>query len=101
MTQANYTIQLNARINTSTSIALGQFAVPEIGTGLWLPATTANRGTRRSSMIALNAASATNPGFVGQGVGDVSSAVTGLAAGAASWVRVSATGYAEDRKSVV
>jgi hypothetical protein len=95
MSQSNYTIKLNARINTSTVMAIGQFAVPEVGTGLWLPATTANRGTRRSSMIALNAASSANPGFVGQGVGDVPREVSGLAAGTASWVRVSSTGYAE------
>jgi hypothetical protein len=95
MTQANYTINLNARIGASGTLAVGQFAVPELGTGLFLPATAANRGTRRSSMISISAASVGNTGFIGQSIGDVDPSVTGLAAGAASWVRVSTTGYAE------
>jgi len=93
MAEPNYTISLNARLSGATSIAVGQFAVKSGST--YLPATTANRGTKRSSMIALSAASSLSQSFIGQGAGDVPASVTGLAAGSASWVRVSATGYAE------
>ena len=96
MAQPNYTINLNSTLQAGASVGAGQFAVTGSG-GTYLPATAANRaGGKRSSFMALGA---TNPSlganFAAQSHGDVDAAVSGLAAGTASWVRVSATGYAE------
>lgn len=93
MPEPAYTINLNASLAPSSSIGVGQFAV--LSSGTYLPATAANRGTKRSSGIAISAASALGPSFVLQAFGEVAADISGLAAGTASWVRVSATGTAE------
>ena len=64
--------------------------------GYFVKATTANRGVRRSTAVALSAYGGGKVGSVSiQQGGFVPAAITGLAAGASSWVRTSTTGRME------
>lgn len=77
-----------------SSIVVGQ-AVCEDATGKYVPATTAARAAAGGivSGVALTTASTALPGFIFIDNGEVPASVTGLGAGVASPVTVSATGY--------
>lgn len=97
MTAPAVTVNLSATLSSNAGVvAIGNVLVP--GTGGYVIATTANRAAGgRAHGIALTAwSSNVTPGAVQlQHVGVVDAAVTGLGAGALSWVRVSATGTLE------
>lgn len=95
MTQPAYAISLTPRLNAAGgAVALGDVLVQQ-SDGTMKVSTTANRGTRRSSGISLGVAAGGLSALQMQSVGDVSPTVSGLGAGSASWVRVSATGRLE------
>lgn len=90
----NYSATVAASV---TSGLKGQILIPSTlpqDAGRFVVATTANRGTRRSTCIALENFGAMSTVRVQQ-VGEIPADVSGLATGAASWVRVSSTGYLE------
>lgn len=92
------TINESALLNgTSTTCAVGDVLIDDATTGLYVKATTANRGTRRSHGVALTAwAQSGVQGSVRiQTGGLIAAATTGLGAGTVSWVRVSATATLE------
>lgn len=92
------TINESALLNgTSTTCAVGDVLIDDATTGLYVKATTANRGTRRSHGVALTAwAQSGVQGSVRiQTGGLIDAAITGLGAGIVSWVRVSATATLE------
>jgi hypothetical protein len=72
----------------------GDVLVQSATTGVFVPATTANRGTRRSTGVALQAY-ANNSAVEIQQFGQIDPVTANLGAGTASWVRVSATGGLE------
>ena len=90
-------VNLSAPLHASSgTIAIGDVLIPDATTGEYVLATTANRTTRRSHGVALTAWSASTQGAVLlQATGVISASVSGLAAGAISWVRVSALGRLE------
>lgn len=90
-----YAISFQAVLSgTATAGSAGDVLLPSTADGLYVRATAANRGTRRSTGIALSS-------YVAAGVvdiqqeGEVSAALSGLGAGTATYVRVSATGSLE------
>lgn len=90
----NYSATIAASV---TSGLKGQVLIPSTlpqDAGRFVVATTANRGSRRSTCIALENFGAMSTVRVQQ-VGEIPADVSGLATGTASWVRVSSTGYLE------
>lgn len=90
-----YAISFQAVLSgTATAGSAGDVLLPSTADGLYVRATAANRGTRRSTGIALSS-------YVAAGVvdiqqeGEVSATLSGLGAGTATYVRVSATGSLE------
>lgn len=76
------------------TVLAGQCLVPD-ASGLYVVATTANRALYgRSDGIAMTAGDVANPCALIE-AGPVENALTGLGAGLASWVRVSATGICQ------
>ncbi len=95
MSQPAYTISLTPRLSaTSGPVAVGDVLVLQ-SDGAMKVSTTANRGTRRSSGVALGVAAGGMSSLQMQSVGDLDPSVSGLGAGSASWIRVSATGRLE------
>jgi hypothetical protein len=93
---AQYDIVWNATLSATTStVAAGTCLVYDTTTDTYLAATTANRGTKRSAGICLTAGDSSNRAVVMQVAGLISASISGLAAGSASWVRVSSTGVLE------
>lgn len=95
MPTSNYSINHNAVLQgVATTVSVGQ-ALLKSSTG-YVVATSANRTTysRRADGIALTASSSGGAVQIAH-EGLVDSSVTGLGAGTASWVRVSATGTLE------
>jgi len=98
MTTPNYSIVFSAQLVGTTVVSVGQVLIPSASVaGQYVVSTSANRGTRRSEGIALTDwSSATSPGSVQmQQSGTIEAAISGLAAGSASWVRCSTTGVIE------
>jgi hypothetical protein len=95
MSSPNFSILFSAKVDGAASAgSAGDVLIPDSTSGEYVKATTANRGTRRSTGIAL--ASYIADGTVEiQQMGQVSSTISGLGAGTASWVRVSSTGTLE------
>lgn len=94
MPTPSYSIVFSAQLaSTADSVAVGT-AVIRSGTS-YVVATSANRGSAKSEGIALTAADSNTPGFEILSVGTVDATTAGLAAGSASWVRVSSTGTLE------
>lgn len=95
MSSPSYAIVFSARTSgAGASGAAGDVLIPDTGTGLYVLATTAARGTRRAHGVALHAYSASGSVEIQQ-CGTVDATVTGLGAGSASWVRVSTGGSLE------
>ena len=97
---SNYSIVWDAILSaTSGTVIVGDVLVKEESgsalTGYFVKSTTANRGTRRSTGIAVTPGDVTNPAVNIQVDGEVPASVTGLGAGLASWVRVSSAGRCE------
>lgn len=95
MSSPSYSILYSAKIASSgNGGAAGTALLPDASTGLYVVATSAARGTRRTTGIALTP-------FVPNGVveiqqlGRLDASVAGIGAGSASWVRVSSTGTLE------
>lgn len=95
MTSPLYSIVFSAVLDaTSATVALGQVVIQVTGGSTYVVATSANRGTRRATGIALRAGNAGESIDIQQ-VGQLDAATAGLGAGAASWLRVSTTGVLE------
>lgn len=96
MTAPDITVNLSATLSgTAGPIAIGDVVVPSpLG---YVKATDVNRTAGgRAHGVSLSAWASTTPGSVRvQNVGVVDAAITGLGAGAASWVRVSTAGRLE------
>jgi hypothetical protein len=95
MTAPSYSISFSVVLSGSAGTgSAGDVLIKNASDGLYVKATTANRGTRRSTGIALRS-------YVANGVvdiqqdGEVSAAVSGLGAGLAGHVRTSTTGTLE------
>jgi hypothetical protein len=95
MAGPDFSIVFSAPVSgTSDTGSAGSVVLPSSTDGQYVIATSANRGTRRATGVALDT-------FVAKGVvkfqqfGQIDPAVTGLGTGAASWVRCSATGLLE------
>lgn len=93
---ARYSVNWSAQLaSTSGSVPIGSCLVDD-GTGAHLVATTANRTSYgRCVGIAASAGDITSPVVEMVETGIVPATITGLAAGAVSWVRVSTTGALE------
>jgi hypothetical protein len=92
---ATYSVNWSAVLSTTaTDVAVGDVLVRYNGTPTYVVATTANRGTLRSTGVAATAGSA---GGVVQLIeaGTIEPALSGLAASTQSWVRVSSSGRLE------
>lgn len=91
------TFNLSATVSAASGpIAIGDVVVPIAG--VYYKATATNRATAgvRAQGVAVTAWSSPSVGAVSvQNVGFIDAAATGLAAGTASWVRVSAAGVLE------
>lgn len=96
MSSPQYSILFSAPVSGTgpSSGSVGDVLLPDSATGLYVKATTANRGTRRSTGMALSPYTAGGVVDVQQ-FGQVDSTTAGLGAGTASWVRVSTTGVLE------
>ncbi len=95
MSSPQYSVVFSAPVSgTVTAGSVADVLIPDATSGLYVKATTANRGSRRSTGIALSAYAANGVTDIQQ-YGQVDSATAGLGAGSASWVRVSATGTLE------
>lgn len=95
MTTPNYTIALVANpVGGTNGITAGNVLVYDPVSTSYVLATSANRGTKKSSGVAIGSASV-NGAVLMQSVGDIPPAITGLGAGGASWVRVSSAGILE------
>ena len=95
MSSPSYSILYSAKIASSgNGGAAGTALLPDASTGLYVVATSAARGTRRTTGIALTP-------FVPNGVveiqqlGRLDASIAGIGPGTASWVRVSSTGTLE------
>lgn len=95
MTSPAYSISFSVvQSGTASTGSAGDVLLPSADDGLYVLATAANRGTRRSTGIALSS-------YIAGGVveiqqeGEVSATISGLGAGAATYVRVSAAGALE------
>jgi len=86
----------SAPVASATAVVIGDALVPNAQRTSYLVATTANRGTARSEGVALEASLSGIASAVEiQQSGTVDALITGLGAGAATWVRVSALGRLE------
>ncbi len=95
MSSPQYSVVFSAPVaGTVTAGNVGDVLIPDVASGLYIKATTANRGTRRSTGIALSAYTTGGVTDIQQ-FGQVDTVTAGLGTGAASWVRVSATGSLE------
>lgn len=95
MSSPQYSVVFSAPVaGTVTAGSVGDVLIPDATSGLYVKATTANRGTRRSTGIALSAYATGGVTDIQQ-YGQVDAVTAGLGAGIASWVRVSATGTLE------
>lgn len=95
MATPNYTISLVASpVGGTAGITPGLCLVYDSTTGTYLTATTANRGTKRASGVAIGSASV-NGAVLMQTCGDIPPSISGLGAGAAGPVRVSSAGLLE------
>jgi hypothetical protein len=98
MSRPDYSILYSAPVAPSVTSGLkGQAVIPSDDPndrGRYVVATAANRGTRRSTGVALANFAASGAVNIQQS-GELDAATSGLAAGAVSWVRVSSTGYLE------
>lgn len=95
MSSPQYSVVFSAPVaGTVTAGSVGDVLIPDATSGLYVKATTANRGTRRSTGIALSAYATGGVTDIQQ-YGQVDTVTAGLGAGSASWVRVSATGSLE------
>lgn len=94
---AQYDIVWSAKLSASTgTIAVGTALVFSSSSDHHLAATTANRASYgRSVGVALTAGDSSNLSVQMQVSGTIPATVSGLAAGSASWVRVSTTGTLE------
>jgi hypothetical protein len=92
-----YSILFSATLQQAEECEVGDLLIPDAADDdAYVVATIAERGSRRCHGIALTAWGGTGAGAVQlQQTGHVSAAVTGLAAGSASWVRCSALGRLE------
>ncbi len=98
MTTPAYSIVYSATVSGTTgAVNVGSVMIPSASSPTtYVVATTANRGTRRSEGVALTAYGASGTGAVEiQQSGTIDATTSGLAAGAASWVRCSTTGTIE------
>lgn len=92
---ATYSVIWSAVMTAASgNVAVGT-CVLDNGSGQYVVATTANRGTKRVGGITRTAASASVTSVEVQTYGPVPASVTGLAAGTAGPVRVSSTGALE------
>ena len=95
MGSPQYSIVFSAPVaGTATAGSVGDVLIPDATSGLYVKATTARRGPRRSTGIALSAYATGGVTDIQQ-VGQVDAVTAGLGTGAASWVRVSAAGTLE------
>ena len=95
MGSPQYSIVFSAPVaGTATAGSVGDVLIPDATSGLYVKATTANRGTRRSTGLALSAYATGGVTDIQQ-VGQVDAVTAGLGTGAASWVRVSTAGTLE------
>lgn len=95
MTSPAYSIAFSAQVSGAASTgSAGDVLIPDATTGLYVKATSANRGTRRSTGVALTAYSPNQTVEIQQ-TGQLDATTAGLGAGAASWIRVSSTGVLE------
>ncbi len=95
MTSPNFAIVFSAVTSGTTgSGSAGDVLIPSATSGLYVKATSGERGTRRSTGIALGAY-ANGSDVEIQQFGQVDATTAGLGAGTASWVRVSAAGVLE------
>lgn len=97
MTTPNYAVIFSAQLVGSTTVTKGQVLIPSASDpSVYVVATTANRGTRRSEGIATTSFSGIRNGSVQlQQAGTIDATLSGLAAGSQTWVRCSATGTIE------
>lgn len=95
MTSPQYTVLFSCPVSgTAATGSVADVLLPDATTGLYVKATTANRGTRRSTGLALTSYAANGAVDIQQ-FGQVDATTAGLGAGTASWVRVSTTGQLE------
>lgn len=88
---------LSATVYGGVAVPVGQVLLPDANS-TYVPATAANRAAlgRRAEAIALTPYGGTSPGGVQiQEAGTLDASLSGLGAGAASWVRCSAAGFPE------
>ncbi len=85
--------------STTSTVAVGTVLVRVPASDTYIVASTANRSTQtpylRADCIAISAGDSTNRSVSVQAYGPIDTSITGLTAGSASWVRVSATGTLE------
>lgn len=95
MSTPDVSILYSARLDGAAATGSpGDVLIPDAVSGLYVKATTAARAGRRSTGVAMTAYVPYGSVNIQQ-TGWLSAAVSGLGAGAASWVRVSATGTLE------
>jgi len=95
MGQPNFSVQFFANTAVAGGASVGMGLVDSGTSGLYNTSTSANRsGGKRTSWLVV-ALGHPLGAYIVQSSGDVDPSITGLAAGAASWVRMSATGTCE------
>lgn len=96
MASPQYTVLFSATVSGTgpTAGSIADVLIADATTGMYVKATTAARGTRRSTGIALSPYLAGGSVDIQQ-VGQVDPTTSGLGVGAASWVRCSTTGTLE------
>lgn len=96
MPSESYSIVWNAQLAAAGSaVAAGTCLVLHSSGDYYVTATTANRAAARTTGIAVTAGDGNNTSVQMLVFGPVSTTISGLAAGSASWVRVSSTGTLE------
>lgn len=90
-----FSIVYSASLDVTVSAGnVGDVLIPHATSGKFVLATTANRGSRRSTGVALGAYSSDVAVEIQQ-TGLLSAAISGLSSGSASWARVSSAGRIE------
>lgn len=95
--QAQHTVFTAFLSSTTDTVARGKILVLNSAGAYYVVATTAARAAaaHKCAGVAITAGDSTNPAVELQAFGEIPASISGLAAGSASWVRVSSTGTFE------